>query len=204
MIRRDPTSLRPQPRRDGHDFWATPECLTGALIRHVLPSLQPNPIWEFAAGDGRLAQPLRVAGYTVLASDIAPCGEEIERRDFLRDEPPQTGIIAVSNPPFNQINRFLARILHLIDCGALSGGVMLVRWDALTAATRADAFNRARDVWVCCWRPVWVAGTTGNGRWSNAWVSWLPHHPGPPVTHWLLPEQKQRQTTLSIAAEATA
>src|SRR5215469_6709354 len=43
---RDLASLRPQPRRHGHDFWATPRCLTEALIRHVLPELPTAAIWE--------------------------------------------------------------------------------------------------------------------------------------------------------------
>ena len=196
---RDPASLRPQPRRTGHDFWPTPACLTWALIHHVLrslPSLQPMLVWECAAGDGRLAQDLRADGYTVLASDIAPRAGGIELRDFLSDEPPSPGTVAVTNPPFNKINKFIARGLQLLDRRQLAGFVLLVRWDALTAANRADAFNRAAAVWVCCWRPVWIEGTAGNGRWSNAWIVWLPDHPGPPPTHWLRPERQQQQGVL--------
>ena len=184
---RDPASLRPQPKRAGHDFWPTPRCLTEALIEHVLPDLPHAPVWECAAGDGRLAAALGAAGLSVLASDIEPHGEGIECRDFLRDEPPQTGLVAVTNPPFNQINRFIARGLELLDRGAIAGLVFLVRWDALTAAARANAFNRAAGILVCCWRPVWIEGTKGNGRWSNAWGWWLPDHPGQPTMRWLAP-----------------
>jgi hypothetical protein len=193
---RDPASLRPQPRRDGYDLWATPRCLTDALIKHVMPDLPTAAIWECAAGDGRLAQALRAAGYTVLASDIEPRAEGIERRDFLSGEPPPSSFIAATNPPFCAIDRFLARGLHLLDNGLIAGLVLLVRCDTLTAATRADAFNCAAGVLTCCWRPVWVEGSKGNGRWSNAWVWWLPHHPGPPAAHWLRPARKQRQTIL--------
>jgi hypothetical protein len=56
---RDRPALRPQPGRDGPDFWPTPPCLTRAFVRHVLPALPPSPIWECAAGDGRLAKPMR-------------------------------------------------------------------------------------------------------------------------------------------------
>jgi hypothetical protein len=191
VSRRDPASLRPQPQRDGADFWPTPVCLTSALTVNVLPALSPCPLWEFAAGDGRVAQAMRAAGHTVLASDIKPRGEGIERRDFLHDPPPQGGTIATSNPPYRELDKFLARGLQLLDLRLIAGFVLLVRTDALTAASRADAFNRASALWMCCWRPVWVAGTTGNGRWSNAWVLWLPDHPGPPATHWILREQKQ-------------
>jgi hypothetical protein len=149
-----------------------------------------------------LAQALCGAGYTVLASDIEPRGDGIERRDFLRDEPPQNGLIAVTNPPFNKINRFLARGFQLLDHGLIAGFVLLVRSDALTAATRAHAFNRAAGILTCCWRPVWVEGSNGNGRWSNAWVWWLPDYTGPPAAHWLPPERKQKQIILPIALPA--
>jgi hypothetical protein len=200
---RDPASLRPQPKRSGYDFWATPPCLTEALTEAVLPSLRKRPIWEFAAGDGRLAKGLRGAGYTVIASDIEPRGEGIKSSDFLTDEPPQAGLVAATNPPFNQLNHFLARGLHLLDSRRIAGLVLLVRCDALTTATRADAFNRATGILTCCWRPVWIEGSKGNGRWSNAWVWWLPDHPGPTATRWLLkPGRKQRKTTLPIIKSA--
>jgi hypothetical protein len=197
---RDPASLRPQPRRDGADFWPTPACLIWALIHHVLHGLPSHPLWEFAAGDGRVAKAMRAAGYSVFASDIEPRGDGIERHDFLRAAPPQLGLIAVSNGPYNQLDKFLARGQQLLDHGQLAGFVLLVRTDALTAASRADVFTRAAAMWVCCWRPVWIAGTAGNGRWSNAWIVWLPDHPGPPVTHWLRPERQQRQGVLADLA----
>jgi hypothetical protein len=71
---RDPASLRPQPRRNGADFWPTPSCLIGALTGRVVPILPQAPIWECAAGDGRLSLALRAAGYRVVASDIEPRG----------------------------------------------------------------------------------------------------------------------------------
>jgi hypothetical protein len=195
---RDPASLRPQLRRDGHDFWPTPRCLTEALIKHVLPELPTAAIWECAAGDGRLAQALHAVGYTVLASDIEPRAEGIERRDFLTEGPPSSGLVVATNPPFCAIDRFLARGLHLLDAGLIAGLVLLVRCDTPTAARRADAFNRAAGTLTCCWRPVWIEGSKGNGRWSNAWVWWLPDYPGPPAARWLKPARTQRQMILPL------
>ena len=43
-------ALRPQPKREGPDHWATPDCLTAALVTHILPDLPPAPVWEPAAG----------------------------------------------------------------------------------------------------------------------------------------------------------
>ena len=75
MKSHDPAALRPQPARDGADFWPTPLCLSDALVRYALPSLHslpPSPVWECAAGDGRLVAALRAAGRTVFASDLLP------------------------------------------------------------------------------------------------------------------------------------
>jgi hypothetical protein len=166
----------------------------------MLPDLPCEPIWECAAGDGRLAQAIRGAGYPVIASDIGPRGDGIERRDFLRNDPPRTGLIAITNPPFNEMDRFIARGLQLLDANRLAGLVLLVRWDALTAASRAAAFNRATLIVTCCWRPVWIEGTRGNGRWSNAWISWLPDYAGPPEAHWVAPARSRRQPSLEFPA----
>jgi hypothetical protein len=189
---RDPASLRPQPARDGHDFWATPRCLIDALTKTVLAELPTAAIWECAAGDGSLVRALRAAGHTVVASDIEPRAAGIERRDFLSEEPPPGHFIVATNPPFCAIDQFLARGLHLLDNGLIVGLVLLVRCDTLTAATRADAFNRATGILTCCWRPVWIEGSKGNGRWSNAWVWWLPDYPGPPAARWLRPVRGQQ------------
>jgi hypothetical protein len=168
------------------------------LTDFVLPELNNKLIWECCAGDGRLAQAMRTAGYTVLASDIKPRGAGIARRDFLLDEPPQVGLVSVTNPPYNHKLLFLARGLQLLDRGAIAGLVFLIRWDAFMAAELADVFNRAAQVLTCCWRPVWIAGSKGNGRWSNAWVCWLPDHRGPPAIRWLQPGRRRRQLTLPI------
>jgi hypothetical protein len=41
--RRQDAALRPQPSRDGADYWPTPASLIGALIAHVLPTLPAGP-----------------------------------------------------------------------------------------------------------------------------------------------------------------
>jgi hypothetical protein len=171
----------------------------------VLPELPTAAIWECAAGDGRLARALGAAGYAVLASDIDPRAEGIERRDFLGEAPPSSGLVVATNPPFCAIDRFLARGLHLLDDGLIAGLVLLVRCDTLTAVSRADAFNRAAGISTCCWRPVWIEGSKGNGRWSNAWVWWLPHHPGPPAAHWLKPVRTElRRVPIARKTQAKA
>src|SRR4051794_27249997 len=180
---RDKASLRPQPARSGADWWPTPQCLTAALLRCVLPRLA-GPIWEPAAGDGRLAAAMHQAGRIVLASDLEPRAPGIAELDFLQDNPPlaAAGAIIVTNPPFNRLDAFIDRSLALLDAGAVSAVVLLLRSDALTTSGRAAALNRAEREVLCCWRPVWLPDTRGGGRWSNGWITWRAGHTGPPVT----------------------
>jgi hypothetical protein len=182
----DPAALRPAVRRDGPDYWPTPRCLGDALVRCVLPEL-PGPIWECAAGDGRLAAAMRAAGRRVITSDLLPAAAGILQHDFLHDPPPAAahGVVAVTNPPYNALDRFIGRGLQLLDRGDITALVVLLRHDALTASGRAAAVNRASAHWTCCWRPVWLSGTKGGGRWSNVWVAWCAGRGGPPTAHYL-------------------
>src|ERR1700759_3813017 len=65
VYRRD-AALKPQPKRDGADFWPTPESLIGALVQCVLRDLPKGPIWECACGDGRLVSAMQNAGRVVI------------------------------------------------------------------------------------------------------------------------------------------
>jgi hypothetical protein len=187
LKRRDPAALRPQPMRDGADFWPTPRCLSDALVHHVLPSLPPGPVWECAAGDGRLVAAMRAAGRTVFASDLMPVAAGIQRHDFLLEAPPDSahGAVIATNPPYNQLDEFVRHGLALLDRGVATALVLLLRCDALTAGGRAAVLNRASAQWTCCWRPVWVPGTKGGGRWSNVWIVWHAGGAGPAAAHYL-------------------
>ena len=171
--RPDPAAQRGQPNRDGPDFWPTPVCLIAALVRHVLPSLPPAPIWECAAGDGRLAEAISAAGRRVTATDLHP-QDGSAPLDFLTDDPPLAarGSIAVTNPPFNRSEAFIDRALSLIDARVLQGAVLLLRHDHLMAGGRVEALNRAVREIHCNWRPLWIEDTEGNPRWSFHWLVW--------------------------------
>jgi hypothetical protein len=84
----DPCMRRPQPKRGDEDYWPTPECLIQALRASVLPILPAGPIWECAAGDGRLCAALEAAGRRVIGTDVLPRGEGIRTLDFLTGPPP--------------------------------------------------------------------------------------------------------------------
>ena len=169
----DPPAQRGQPSREGPDFWPTPICLTMALQRFVLPELPPGPLWEPAAGDGRLVRSMMTTGRRVYASDLYP-QDGSEPCDFLIGaSPPDPGLIAATNPPFNSSDAFLARGLQLLDQGRIAGLVLLLRHDHLQAAGRVEAFNRCTREIHCNWRPRWIPDSEGNPRWSFSWLAWL-------------------------------
>jgi hypothetical protein len=59
--------------------------------------------------------------------------------------------------------------------------VLLVRPDFAGTDGRVDMFNRAALEFTCCWRPVWIPGTTTSGRWWAQWFAWLANREDPPV-----------------------
>jgi len=172
--RPDPAAQRGQPKRDGPDFWPTPDCLISALVEHVIPTLPAGPIWECAAGDGRLASAIEKAGRRVIMSDLFPQNLTTAHLDFLSNEPPPDarGAIIVTNPPFNKTDEFLARNLDLFDDGLIAGFVLLMRHDHLASGKRVPALNRHIRTVFCNWRPIWIPESTGNPRWSFHWLSW--------------------------------
>jgi hypothetical protein len=136
---RDPTSIRPQPARAGPDYQPTRGCLSDALVRCVLPEL-PGPIWECAAGNGRLDTAMRAAGRTVIASDLFPAAADIQRHDFLHDPMPALacGSVIATNPPYNQCNAFIRAASSCSIAGRLP------RWSWSHPATLAAGGLRYR------------------------------------------------------------
>ena len=91
------------------------------------------------------------------------------------------GAIMATNPPFVQIDKFIARSLSLLDTGHLSVAVLLARPDFAGTQGRADVFNRVVREWTCCWRTVWIPGTKTGPRWWCEWFAWQAGYSGPPV-----------------------
>jgi hypothetical protein len=185
--RNDPSAYRPQPDRDGTDYWPTIDRhLILTLVYIVLPTLPSGVIWEMAAGAGHLVDPLRQAGREVIASDLFPNRADILRHDFLHGLPlPGTrDAVMITNPPNSQLDEFVVRGLTLIDTGHLAGMVLLIRLGHDVTQGRAAAFNRAVAEWRCCWRPYWKPRRKGDRqpRWTYQWHAWLRGRTGLPVT----------------------
>jgi hypothetical protein len=182
---RDDAALRPQPKRDGPDDWATPPCLCAALTHDVLPTLGPGAIWEPSPGSGALIEAITAAGRQAITT----------AGDFLNCRPPRGARLLATNPPFNLHSAFVHRSQLLLAAGELDAVILLFRHDHLQSESRTPphcriaALNQATAIFVCPWRPIWIAGTKGNGRWTFSWVLWLrdgyDNYSGPRRPVWL-------------------
>jgi hypothetical protein len=193
IIRGDRAGLRtPKARPEDNEFWPTPPCLRAALTWGVFPSVPEGAIWECAAGSGELGDDIAATGRQVIMTDIDPQRRGISRHDFYDAPPAATaGAIAVTNLPWSEerLDPFIARGLALVDSGHLRGLVLLLRIDHTGAGGRAAILNRAAAIWTCCWRPTWIPGTKGNGRWWCVWVLWLPGVSGATAIRFLEPAE---------------
>jgi hypothetical protein len=112
-------------------------------------------------------------------------------QDFRHCPVPKGACILATNPPFHLHSAFLARCAALLDAGQLDVVVLLFRHDHLQSESRTpprvriSALQRAAAIYICPWRPIWIAGTDGNGRWAFSWVVWKRGRKGPPEVSWL-------------------
>jgi hypothetical protein len=190
--RDDPSALRAQPSRHGlADAWATPNCLIDVAIE-LARTLPEGLVWECAAGDLALVARLRLHR-TVLASDAFADSNipGVLRHDFLAAPPLDIQFAAIAtNPPFNQMNRFIERGLALMGLGYTQSLMLLLRSDHLFAQRRAPLLARAAELHACCWRPYWLEQHDFPGRWSFVWAIWRAGFTGAgPSTFFWVPEK---------------
>ena len=114
---------------------------------------------------------IAAAGYWAIATDLY-LQDGSEPCDFLANEPPARGAIAVTNPPYNQTDDFLAHGRALRHTGRIAGMVLLLRHDHLTVGRRAAILNRAIREVHCNWQPIRIADSDGSPRWSFLWLVW--------------------------------
>ncbi len=179
------------------DAYFTEPWVTRALLAAVdfnLPEYPRAPVWEPACGDGRMAEPLRAAGYCVFASDVADWGYGEAGRNFLARGPWQAidpvgyygaGAI-VTNPPFDQATPFILRALE--HTSRLRGKVAILQrheFDAPAKNHPLFALPFAAKL-VLHKRPTWSdEPSVASPRFPYAWYLWDWRHVGPPVLRYL-------------------
>lgn len=162
--------------RNERDFYATP---LEAFIP-ILPIIAclPGPVWEPAAGDGRLVAEMWRHGIDAFGSDIHEAVAERRPVDFLDPrehpclvwpdsmyEPPRT---IVTNPPFS-----LAMEFARVAVANYNHVVLLLRLNFLASQKRRDWFKAhpPSAIFVLSERPSF----TNNGKTDAtdyAWIAW--------------------------------
>jgi hypothetical protein len=146
-----------------------------------------------------MARAMQAAGRSVIATDVLPAHPDVARLDFLREEPPQPGLLAVTNGPFSNQSAFMVRGLQLMDRGRIAGLALLLRLDHLQAKERVGALNRTVVEVHCNWRVRWIPGSRGSPRWSCLWIAWLPGDARRFAPLYLAePDPRQQQLSLEL------
>jgi hypothetical protein len=147
-----------------------------------------GPIWDPAAGTGRIPEAARRAGYKTIATDLIDRGyPQLDRViDFFDCEHP-LGANIVCNPPFTVCDRFVRHALNLA-CDAIA---MIWLTRRLNAARWLIDTPLAR---VCLLSPrpsmppghVILSGKKpGGGTQDFCWLVWRHGHQEPPELRWL-------------------
>jgi hypothetical protein len=177
--------------RQGRDFYATPDWVTEALLRHIRFR---GPVWEPCCGDGAMSNVLATHGYKVVSTDIAERGFGTPGIDFLtcRNMPEGCRSI-VTNPPYGdtgshrgQARSSAAMLTFLRHSLALAASVqgqlaLLVRLQWIAGRRAADVLSAApfAATVVLTRRIQWfaMAERTDHAQHHHAWVVFDHAHP---------------------------
>jgi hypothetical protein len=175
------------------DAYFTEPWVTRALIAAVdfhLPDHPEAVVWEPACGDGRMAKPLRDAGYRICASDIADWGYGRHSVDFLAASSELLAGCArpaaiITNPPFDQAVLFIGRALQLTK--PLLGKVAILQRHEFDAPAKNHPLFTPPFAakLVLHKRPRWSDEDKASPRFPYAWYLWDWRHQAPPILRFL-------------------
>jgi hypothetical protein len=167
-------STHPYANRALDAYFSPPEA-TISLI-HIESSNLPRFIWEPAAGDGAIVRPLKKAGFTVVASDIADYGLDncTIGVDYLKAVPPAQIQGIVTNPPYKLAVPFAEKAIREVRYLAL-----LLRTNFLESTARLSFFRRnpPARIWISSRRLPMMhrygwAGPRAPSNTCFAWFIW--------------------------------
>ena len=136
----------------------------------------PHSIWEPAAGDGAIVRPLRAAGYSVIASDIADYGlVGCETGVDYLSEPERPNVEGIiTNPPFRLAMAFAEKALGEVPYLAL-----LLRTNFLESTVRLSFFRKHAParIWISSRRLPMMhrfgwQGAQAPSNTCHAWFIW--------------------------------
>ncbi len=177
--------------REGRDFYATPDWVTAALLRHIRFR---GPIWEPCCGDGAMSTVLAAQGYTVMSTDIAERGFGTSGIDFLTCQTVPGGCRSIiTNPPYGdtgshkgQAKSPAAMLNFLCHALALTASVqgqlaLLVRLQWIAGRRAADVLSAApfAATVILTQRIRWfeMGERTNTAQHHHAWIVFDYTHP---------------------------
>lgn len=159
------------------DFYPTPLWVVERLIERAGFD-KGCTIWEPAAGNGAISEPLMRRGFQVYASDINPQGERIYKMDFVKDilVEPYNFHALVTNPPYGEAAvQFIKRGLALIDFGQIDRMLLLLPAEFDFAKGRTKLFGENRYFCrkaVLTARIKWFPEGAMTPTKHHAWFEW--------------------------------
>ncbi len=177
--------------RKRRDFYATPDSVTEALLRHVRFR---GPVWEPCCGDGAMSRVLDAHGYQVVSTDIMDRGFGTPGVDFLACRTVPGGCRSiVTNPPYGDTGSheeqsrspkaMLEFLRHALELTASVQGqlALLVRLQWIAGRRAADMMSAApfSAVVVLMKRIRWfdMGERTNTAQHHHAWVVFDHAHP---------------------------
>ncbi len=177
--------------REGRDFYATPDWVTEALLRHVTFR---GTVWEPCCGDGAISKCLEANHYNVVSTDIAERGYGTSGVDFLACRTVPDGCRAiVTNPPYGDTGSHVGQskssvamlhfIQHAIQLTAFMQGqlALLVRLNWLAGKRAAELMTAApfAATIILSRRIRWfeMGAQTNTAQHHHAWVVFDHAHP---------------------------
>lgn len=185
---------------DSLDYFPTPPWATRALMECVLPHIGVDSIasaWEPASGEGHIAEVLKEYCPSVLASDIANYGYDLQtEHDFLGDDiklcAPKCDWV-ITNPPFDdKAAQFVLRALEFARVGV----AMFFRLQWIPTKGRYEKIfrdNAPTLVSFFCERVNLCKGRwnpDGSTATDYIWLVWLKGEQ-PRAPFWIPPGQRQ-------------
>jgi len=157
----------------GLDAYFSPPEAVASLIGIEAARL-PKRILEPAAGDGAIVRPLREAGHTVIATDIADYGLDDCKTgvDYLKAKPIAGVGGVVTNPPYKLAVQFAQKAIREAPYLAL-----LLRTNFLESTSRLRFFREHQParIWISSRRLPMMhrLGWTGPRAPSNTCFAWF-------------------------------
>ncbi|WP_245539121.1 helix-turn-helix domain-containing protein [Saccharibacter floricola] len=191
------SSKKTSYNRVAHDWYVEPEHATDRLLAVEKPF--SGTILDPCCGQGNILRACGRAGVKAVGSDIVDHGIGARVEDFSAAIPDLKPTSIISNPPFNQAEKFVKLALDhtqgrvcLFLRAAFLEGIKRSEWLKQTPPARVWHFP---DRISCVPGHLLGQKQKHSGTTAYAWVVWERGHRGPYAGYWLPEKKKERSAS---------